>query len=313
MSDPLKIVFMGTPRFAVPSLRALESCKCCVELVVTQPDRPRGRGRRPAPPPVKEAASEMGCRVFQPESVQTETFYDALAEIRPDLSVVVAFGHILPKRILEIPAFGSVNLHASLLPAFRGPAPIHRAIINGETETGVTSMLMDKGLDTGEILLWETEPIRPDDTAGSLHDRLADAAARVLARTISGFESGGIRPIPQNHAAATYAPLLSKSDGRIDWSKPAEEVERFIRGMSPWPGAFTFMGDKRLRIFRTEVCQVTDPRPPGTVIRGFDNELRVACGKDALCLQEIQAESGKRMDIVRFLQGKPIEAGTVLA
>ncbi len=312
MSDPLKIVFMGTPRFAVPSLRALESCNCVVELVVTQPDRPRGRGRRLAPPPVKEAAVEMGCQVLQPESVRTEDFYDTLVATRPDLFVVVAFGHILPKRILEIPAFGSVNLHASLLPAFRGPAPIHRAIINGETETGVTSMLMDKGLDTGEILLSETVPIRPDDTAGSLHDRLADAAARVLARTISGFESGEIRPIPQNHAAATYAPLLSKSDGRIDWSKPAEEVERFIRGMSPWPGAFTFMGDMRLRIFRAEVCQVTEPRPPGTVIRGFDNELRVACGKDALCLQEIQAESGKRMDIARFLQGKSIEAGTVL-
>ena len=312
MSDPLKIVFMGTPRFAVPSLRALESCNCVVELVVTQPDRPRGRGRRLAPPPVKEAAVEMGCQVLQPESVRTEDFYDTLVATRPDLFVVVAFGHILPKRILEIPAFGSVNLHASLLPAFRGPAPIHRAIINGETETGVTSMLMDKGLDTGEILLSETVPIRPDDTAGSLHDRLADAAARVLARTISGFESGEIRPIPQNHAAATYAPLLSKSDGRIDWSKPAEEVERFIRGMSPWPGAFTFMGDMRLRIFRADVCRATEPRPPGTVIRGFDNELRVACGKDALCLQEIQAESGKRMDIARFLQGKSIEAGTVL-
>ncbi len=313
MSDPLKIVFMGTPRFAVPSLRTLESCNCCVDLVVTQPDRPRGRGRRLAPPPVKEAAIEMGCRVLQPESVRTEEFYDTLAEIRPDLFVVVAFGHILPKRILEIPAFGSVNLHASLLPAFRGPAPIQWAIINGAKETGVTSMLMDKGLDTGEILLQEKVPIRPDDNAGSLYDRLAYTAAGVLVLTIKGFESGEIRPIPQDHAAATYAPLLSKPDGRIDWSKPAEAIERFIRGMNPWPGAFTFMGDKRLRIFRAAVCQVTDPRPPGTVIRGFDNELRVACGRDALCIQEIQADSGKRMDIARFLQGKPIEPGTVLA
>lgn len=313
MSDPLKIVFMGTPRFAVPSLRALESCNCRVELVVTQPDRPRGRGRHLAPPPVKEAAAEMGCRVFQPESVRTEEFYDTLAEIRPDLSVVVAFGHILPKRILEIPAFGSVNLHASLLPAYRGPAPIQWAIINGQTETGVTSMLMDKGMDTGEILMRESVAVLPDDTAGSLHDRLAYTAARVLVQTISGLESGDIRPVPQNHAAATYAPLLAKSDGRIDWSKPAETIERFIRGMSPWPGAFTFMGDNRLRIFRAEVCQATEPRPPGTVICGFDNELRVACGKDALSIQEIQADSGRRMDIARFLQGKPIDPGTVLA
>ena len=313
MSDPLKIVFMGTPRFAVPSLQALESCNCRVELVVTQPDRPQGRGRRLAPPPVKEAAIEMGCRVLQPESVRTEDFYNTLAETRPDLSVVVAFGHILPKRILEIPAFGSVNLHASLLPAYRGPAPIQWAIIKGETETGVVSMLMDKGMDTGEILLREAVAILPDDTAGSLHDRLSYVAARVLVQTISGFESGDIRPTPQNHAAATYAPFLSKSDGRIDWSKPAEEIERFIRGMSPWPGAFTFMGDKRLRIFRADVCRATDSRPPGTVIRGFDSELRVACGKEALCIQEIQADSGKRMDIARFLQGKPIEAGTVLA
>ena len=302
---------MGTPEFAVSCLKALKDCNCLVDLVVTRPDSPKGRGRNINPPPVKQAAESLGLEIIQPDSVQTDEFYEIILNRRPDILVVVAFGHILPRRILEIPAFGAINMHASLLPAYRGPAPIQWAIINGETETGVTSMLMDKGMDTGEILLSEKTPIKPDDTAGTLHHRLAVLAAKVLAKTINGFETGTIQPVSQNHALASYAPMLKKSDGRIDWSKPAEFIERFIRGMTPWPGAYTFMGKRRLKIFKSRVCSQTEKRPPGMVIRSFDNELRVACGKDAICILELQEDSGKKMDIASFLTGKSIGSGTL--
>ncbi len=313
MNNPFTIIFMGTPDFAVPCLKALKECNCVVDLVVTRPDRPKGRGRRVESPPVKQAADLLGYEVIQPEAVNTDDFAKMIADRCPDLLVVVAFGHILTKRILEIPRYGSVNIHASLLPAYRGPAPIQWAVINGETETGVTSMLMDKGLDTGEILLTENLRVLPDDTAGSLHDRLSAAAARVLIKTIDGFASGTIRPVTQNHAQATYAPMLKKADGRIDWSKSAEEIERFIRGMTPWPGAFTFMNSKRIKIFGARVCFLTESHAPGTVIPGFDDELRVACGRDALCILELQADSGKRMDIEQFLKGQRIPLETVFA
>ena len=313
MNNPFRVIFMGTPDFAVPCLKALTECNCVVDLVVTQPDRPKGRGRRVESPPVKQAADLLGYEVIQPEAVNTDDFAKMIADRSPDLLVVVAFGHILPKRILEIPGYGSVNIHASLLPAYRGPAPIQWAVINGETETGVTSMLMDKGLDTGEILLFEKLPVLPDDTAGSLHDRLAAVAARVLIKTIDAIRSGTVRPLTQNHAQATYAPMLKKADGRIDWTKPAEEIERFIRGMTPWPGAFTFMNSKRIKIFHGRVCSLTESHAPGTVIPGFDGELRVACGRDALCILELQADSGKRMDTEQFLKGQKIPLETVFA
>ena len=311
MNNPLNIIFMGTPDFAVPCLKALGECNCRVDLVVTRPDRPQGRGRRMQSPPVKVAAEALGYPVLQPDAVNTDEFYNTMAERHPDLFVVVAFGHILQKRMLDIPYYGAVNMHASLLPAYRGPAPIQWAIINGETETGVTSMLMEKGLDTGEILLSEKIPVRADDTAGTLHDRLSEVGARVLVNTIEAIKSGTVRPMPQNHALATYAPMLTKKDGRIDWTRPAEDIERFIRGMTPWPGAFTFMGEKRFKIFRGAVCPATENRPPGTVVRCFDDELRVACGREALCITEIQADSGRRMNIEAFLKGQPIAPGTL--
>lgn len=313
MNNPLNVIFMGTPDFAVPCLNALDECNCRIELVVTQPDRPRGRGRRIEPPPVKKAAAQKGVDVVQPEAVNTDEFYTLIRQREPDLFVVVAFGHILPKKLLEMPTFGAINLHASLLPQYRGPAPIQWAIINGETETGVTSMLMDKGLDTGEMLFSEKIPILPDDTAGTLHDKLSVLSGEVLVKTINALESGSIRPMPQNHAEATYAPMLKKSDGRIDWTKPAAEIERFIRGMTPWPGAYTFMGGKRMRLFKSRVAGMTENRPAGSVIRSFDDELRVACGKDALCILEIQPDSGKRMDIAQFLKGQQIPPGTVFS
>lgn len=306
------VIFMGTPEFAVPALQALHESPHSVGLVVTQPDRPKGRGRNLAEPPVKQAAAELGYPVIQPESVKTEEFRDTIAAHRPDLFVVVAFGHILPKRVLEMPAMGAINLHASLLPKYRGPAPIQWAIINGEAETGVTGMLMDAGLDTGEILVARKTPIHSDDTAGTLHDRLSRLSADVLHEALEGFSAGTIRPTPQNHAAASYAPLLKKSDGRLDWQQPADYLERLIRGLAPWPGAHTYLGEKRLNIYRAEVRPRTEDAQPGTVIQGFDNELRVAAGEDALSILEIQSASGRRLEISEFLKGSPVSAGTVL-
>ena len=318
MKQPFNVIFMGTPDFAVPCLNALNEYGCKVSLVVTQPDKPKGRGRKLAPPPVKTAAQGFGYPVAQPVSVKTDEFYEQMVEMTPDLLVVVAFGHVLPKRVLDIPVLGAVNVHASLLPKYRGPAPIHRAIINGETETGVTTMLMDKGLDTGEILLAKKCPVEPDDTAESLHDRLAVLGAEVLKKTLKGFEDQSLRPTSQNHAEATYAPLLSKKDGRIDWSRSSQEIERFIRGMSPWPGAFTDFNERRLKIFNAEIQPAVAITPssseaPGTVINGFTGELRVRTGDGALSILEIQGASGKRLTIGDFLRGCPIPPGTVFS
>ncbi len=302
-------IFMGTPDFAVPSLKALSARAASVPLVLTQPDRPKGRGKKLLPPPVKAAARELGCEIWQPESVRTEAICRALAAKQPDILVVVAFGQILPRKILEIPPYGAINVHASLLPKYRGPAPIHWAIINGEQETGITTMLMDAGLDTGRILLTEKTSITPGETAGTLHDRLADMGGDVLCRTVSAMQKGNLSPVPQDHAAATYAPLLKKSDGRIDWNQPAAVIERQIRGMNPWPLAHTFYKEKRLNIFHAEIRPADFHVPPGTVISGFSGELRVATGEQALSILEIQGASGRRLPIRDFLSGTSIAEG----
>ncbi|MEE4357474.1 MAG: methionyl-tRNA formyltransferase [Desulfococcaceae bacterium] len=311
MDKRFRIIFMGTPDFSVPCLQALHG-RHDVLLVVTQPDRPKGRGRKLQAPPVKEKAAELGYEVIQPESVCTPAFAARMKAGEPDFFVVVAFGHILPQEVLEIPRMGAVNIHASLLPAYRGAAPIQRAVINGEKESGVTSMFMDRGMDTGDMLLWEKEEIRPDDTAGSLHDRLALKGADVLLRTLKEFEKGSAKPCPQDHSRATYAPMLKKADGRIDWNKSAAELDCFIRGMDPWPGAFTFCGDKRLRIYKGRAVTAENSEKPGTVLDAFPDELRIACGRDVLLIEEIQGKSGKKLHISDFLRGFPIAAGSIL-
>ena len=310
MNHKFKVVFMGTPEFAVPSLSALCELGMPISLVVTQPDRPKGRGRKLMPPPVKTAAQALGYEVWQPDTVKSEAFYQVIAEYKPDLLVVVAYGNILPKRLLELPSYGSVNVHASLLPKYRGPAPIQWAIINGESETGVTTMLMDAGLDTGEILMTSSLAITPEDTAGTLHDRLAFAGGELLKQTIAAMAAGNLHPMPQNHGKASYAPLFKKSDGYIDWSEPAAVIERKIRGLNPWPLAYTFHGDRRLNIFKAQIRPATDDAPPGTVLPGFSGELRVATGDGALSILEIQGASGKRLNIRKFLSGHDIASGT---
>jgi len=306
------LIFMGTPDFAVPSLKALHKNGYDVSLVVTQPDRPKGRGRKVIPPPVKEAAQSFGYDVIQPVSIKDKDFFDTISGLNPDIVIVVAYGHILPRNILTIPETRVINLHASLLPKYRGSAPIQWAIINGEKETGVTTMLMDEGMDTGDILLTSREKITKDDTSATLHDRLSVLGANLLIKTLKGFENNDINPIVQDHTNATYAPLLKKSDGRINWEKPAEYIASFIRGVTPWPGAFTFQENKRLKIFSAKPISVEVNESPGTVVKGFPDELRIATEKGVLSIIEIQGASGKRLLIKDFLMGNQIPPGTVL-
>ncbi len=303
MKKKARIIFMGTPDFAVPALKALHENEENVVLVVTQPDRPKGRGRKRSFSPIKETAINLGYNFIQPSSIRTTEFSNHITKLNPDVIVVVAFGHILPKNILKIPNTATINIHASLLPKYRGPAPIQWAIINGEKETGITMISMDEGMDTGDILLFSTLEITPDDTSGTLHDRLANLGADLLIQTLKSFEKGDIHPIPQDHTQATYAPMLKKNDGRMNWERPAEDLEAFIRGMTPWPGAFTFHEKKRLKIFRAKAIFMDTSETPGTVIKGFPDELWIATGNGVLSILEIQGASGKRLLIKDFLRG----------
>jgi methionyl-tRNA formyltransferase len=312
MMKAFNIIFMGTPEFAVPALKAIHTSNHHISFVVTQPDRPKGRGRKVVPPPAKQAASDLGYRVLQPTSVKDKEVVEAVIRSTPDFLVVVAYGRILPKTILALPKLGTINLHASLLPKYRGPAPIQWAIINGETVTGVTTMLMDEGLDTGDILLTVEEKISPADTSAALHDRLAQIGANLLVDTLDRYSKDQIRPVPQDHSQASRAPLLKKSDGRIAWDAPADKISAFIRGMTPWPGAFTFHKGKSFKIFAARPITADVSQSPGTVIKGFPDELRVATAKGILSVLEIQGASGKRLPIADFLRGYALPPGTVL-
>ncbi len=313
MKRRFRIVFMGTPDFSVPSLEALHAAGHDIVLVVTRPDKPSGRGRKLSAPPVKKAAIKLKRPMIQPPSLRDEPAREALREAQADFFIVVAFGHILTQTVLGLPKQGCINVHASLLPRYRGPAPIHWAVINGDKESGVTTMMMDKGLDTGDILLREKEPIVLTDTTGTLHDRLATLGSRLLCRTLDEFAEGTLQRTPQEHSQATYAPLLKKTDGLIDWNKPAALIESFIRGMNPWPGAFTFWGNRRLKIFRAEMSRMAATAPPGTILKALADELTVATGHGTLAVFEIQEASGSRLPVSEFLRGCRIAPGEVLA
>ncbi|MDP2643348.1 MAG: methionyl-tRNA formyltransferase [Desulfobacterales bacterium] len=310
MKKRSRIIFMGTPLFAVPALTALHETGYQMMLVVTQPDRQKGRGRHVVPPPVKETALRLGCDVLQPLSVRSEEFLDRIRQLRPDMLVVVAFGRILPKALLDIPRLGAINLHASLLPKYRGPAPIQWSIINGDQETGVSTMLMDEGTDTGDILLAEKIKIALDDNSATLHERLADLGAALLIKTLEAFQAGKITPRAQDHTRATYAPLLKKTDGHIPWSRPAAMIEIFIRAMTPWPGAFTFQNGKQLKIFKSAPVSMDVAEPPGTALKWFPDELLVATGKGALNIFEVQIQGGRRLPVKEFLRGCKVPPGT---
>ncbi len=310
-TNPLKIVFMGTPDFAVPSLSALHQSSHRIARVITQPDRPKGRGRRIAESPVKQKALQFGYDIAQPVSSRGDDFFDCCINTAPDLLVVVAYGNILPEPVIAHPPLGAINVHASLLPRYRGAAPIQWPIINGDRETGVTTMRLDAGMDTGDILLTARTTIRPDDTAATLHDRLADMGAELLIRTLDRLAAKDIDPISQDDSKATYAPLLKKKDGEIDWHQSAVIIERLVRGLTPWPGTYTSLEDLRLKILRVAVIDSASDAPPGTVIKGFADELRVATGEGVLSILELQGASGKRLSIADYLRGHPISPGTV--
>ena len=303
---------MGTPEFAVPSLQSLYQGGFRVALVVTQPDRPKGRGRKTTAPPVKRKAQDLNLRLLQPAKPNAAQFIDELRHIQPDLLIVIAYGHLLSEKILQVPKIGTINVHASLLPKYRGPAPIQWALINGDTQSGVTTMFMDAGMDTGDMLLSRAEPILPSDTAATLHDRLALIGADLLVQTLKDLAAQRLKPVPQNDDLATYAPLLKKQDGHIDWRKSAADLEPFIRGMTPWPGAFTFHHQNRLKLLKAAPILEPVSEPAGTILEAFPDELKVATGKGALSILEIQGPSGKQLGIADFLRGYPLPPGTLL-
>jgi methionyl-tRNA formyltransferase len=311
MTDRLNVIFMGTPDFAVPSLLTVFNSTHHVCLVVTQPDRPKGRGLKAGVSPVKQTALQLKLPVVQPETVRGEAFADLISQVRPDVAVVIAFGQILPEKILKIPRLGAINLHASLLPKYRGPSPIQWAILNGETESGVTAMQMNAGLDTGDILFATKTIIREKETAAGLHDRLAEIAASMSIMTLDRLSQGQVTPIAQDESLATYAPKLKKTDGRIDWKRSSSEIERLIRAVAPWPGAYCFLNDRRYKILKADRLDRKTRETPGEVIRSFPDELHIATGENgALSVLEIQGASGKILFIRDFLRGTPITPGS---
>ena len=309
MSD-LRIIFMGTPEFACPTLQMLIDRGENVVAVVTQPDRPKGRGQQLQPPPVKILAEQHGIPVLQPHKVRTPESLAELATFKPDLIIVVAFGQILPKALLEMPRHGCINIHASLLPRYRGAAPINWCIINGETETGITTMQMDVGLDTGDMLVKRAIPIGPDETASELHDRLAPLGAATMAETLDLLRDGQLTPVKQDDSLTCYAAMLKKDLGAVDWNRSAAEIHNLVRGVTPWPGAFSFLDGKLLKVLRTRIGSSTGT--PGTVLSAGKEGLQVACGSGSIIIDELQLEGKKRLAAADFLAGYKVAPGTIL-
>jgi methionyl-tRNA formyltransferase len=306
----MSIVFFGTPRFAVPSLEALLEVGEDVAAVVTRVDRRRGRGGAPKPSPVKETALKRGIRVLQPVSMKDERFISELRALRPDFIVVVAYGKILSKEVLDVPSIAPVNLHASLLPGYRGSSPIAWAVINGEEETGITTMLITEGLDEGDVLLREKFKIMEDDTAETLSLRLAEAGGPLLVRTLRGIRDGSVRPVPQA-GEATYVPMLKKGDGKIDWSRTAREIYNFVRGMYPWPGAFCFIEGRRTKLLR--VRPLEGEGKPGMVLEVANDAFTVGAGGGLIEVFELQSEGKRPMRAGQWLRGRKITEGTFIA
>ena len=299
-----RVIFMGTPDFAVPCLARLVEISDVV-AVVTQPDKPKGRGQKLLPPPVKAFAQEHGIAVYQPVRVKAPDFVDVLRGLAPDLIVVVAFGQILSKEILSLPPLGCINVHASLLPRYRGAAPMQWAIVRGEKETGVTTMFMDEGLDTGDMLLREKLPITQTMTAAELHDAMMKLGADVLERTIFSLSEGTLKRTPQDDALSTYAPLLDKEVGRIDWKKSAQEIHDLVRGLNSWPGAYTMLAGQKFEIWRTRLAEGT--AEPGEIVSVTKQGLLVGTGEGMLEILELQAPSRKKMAAGDYVRGHGLQ------
>lgn len=314
----LRIVFMGTPEFSVPVLTELVEQGFKVKAVVTQPDRPRGRGQRVSPSPVKVSAQELGLPVLQPERMDDAGFQAELEKLKPDVIITCAYGRILPGYILKLPSRACLNVHASLLPKYRGAAPIQHALLAGETETGITIFYMDEGMDTGDILLQQSIPIETGDTAGTLHDKLSKLAAGMLPEALRLLVSDNPPRIPQDHSQASYAPRIKTGDEKIDWSQPAQAIANQIRAYDPVPGAVTYWHGRPLKLFApVEVAAVEDGVPPGgepgAVIAATADGLLVQTGNGLLKVRQIQPAGGRRMDVADFLNGHSLKPGDVLA
>ncbi|MDH4331411.1 MAG: methionyl-tRNA formyltransferase [Desulfobulbaceae bacterium] len=304
-----RIIFMGTPEFAVPSLKALLDHGEQVVAVICQPDKPKGRGRKLSPPPVKELALAASIPVLQPTKVRTPEFLEELRTYQPDLMVVTAYGRILPGPLLNLPPLGTINVHGSLLPRYRGAAPVQWAVLNGDAETGITIMQMDEGMDTGDILLPGRLAIEPDDTAGSLAVKMAELGGRLLVEALEKLKAGNLPPQKQDESLVTLAPPLSKELSAIDWRRSAREISCQIRGLDPWPMAHTTLEGKWLRLFSPLISPGPVREAPGTLCRVNKAGLLVATGEDYLRLGEVQLEGSKRMSADAFLRGRPLEAG----
>ena len=311
----MKIVYMGTPDFAVNPLHALAESGYEVTGVVTQPDKPKGRGKSLLPTPVKEEALKHGFPVYQPVKVRDPEFLQVLEKLEPDIIVVAAFGQIIPKSILELPKYGCINIHASLLPKYRGAAPIQQAVIDGEKESGVTIMRMGTGLDTGDMISRIVVPIAKDETGGTLFDKLAEAGAKLLVETLPHiFDGTAVYEKQPEESPTPYAGMITKQMGLINFGKSAAELERLVRGLNPWPSAFTFWNGKTLKVWESFVVKSeetgAEKSEPGTVVKTDKKGIYVACGEDVLVLSQVQLEGKKRMDADAFLRGCHIETGS---
>lgn len=308
--EKISIIYMGTPDFAVGPLQALCENGFDVKLAVTQTDKKKGRGKKVLPPPVKTVALELGIEVFQPKSIKTSEAIEKLKSYEPDFLIVAAYGQILSKEVLDIPKKGCINIHASLLPKYRGASPIQHAVLNCENETGVTTMLMDEGLDTGDMLYVVKTPISQNDTAGSLHDKLSKAGCEAIVHTINNFDT--IKNQKQDNTKATYAPLLKKEDGHIDWSKKAHEIDAKIRAFNPWPGTFTFYNEDRIKIYDVEITDTLSGSNPGEILKTDSDILSIATGDYNINITDLQSAGKKRMKVSDFLKGYKIVHGMVL-
>ena len=308
----MKIVFMGTPDFSVGALDALVEAGHEIIAVVTQPDKPKGRSGQMQFPPVKECALRHGLTVLQPVKIKTPEWVDKLRELKADVFVVAAFGQILSKEILDMPKYGCVNIHASLLPKYRGAAPINWAIINGEKETGVTIMQMNEGVDTGDMLSHVVVPIAPKETAESLFDKLAKAGAKLIVETLPKLEAGEIIPVPQDESQSSHVKMMNKSLGKIDWNQDAVVIERLVRGLNSWPSAYTYYQGKSVKLWDCDVVEAAAKAVPGTIIAVAKDSFDVATGNGALRVLELQLEGKKRMDTKSFLLGNQWKTGMQL-
>lgn len=306
----MRLIFAGTPEFAARALQALIDAGHDIPLVLTQPDRPAGRGMKLRMSAVKEVALAHGLRVEQPENLKTDAARQPIQEAHADLMIVAAYGLILPQSVLDMPSLGCVNIHASLLPRWRGSAPIHRAIEAGDSETGITLMQMDKGLDTGAMLTRAVLPILASDTTGSLHDRLAELGAHGIVRLLPAIEAGNTNATPQDNTLATYAAKISKEEARLDWALSAEQLDRKIRALNPFPGAFGLLEDAALKIWQAR--PISGAGEPGRILALTDGEMHIACGNGALAVTEVQKAGAKRLTVSAFLAGHALKVGDTL-